>query len=729
MANAEQDTGQNKKTENKTEWDSLATPFDTSKIENPTQDDLSYEAWLKSNAMVEEETDSSDIDGENPDKPFDTRDIEKPTQDDLSYEAWLRSNANPDQLDADGNPTGAVTPDKPFDTRDIENPTQDDLSYEAWLKSNANPDFPTDRDGNPNQHYEGPAVEGATEDVAESEGGREYDPTKSRWSQMSDEEKDALIHKYPRQEGENTNDWGKRIEASEGHRIFGVETEAVKNDAAAETATENTEESKEEAAKDNVEQTAKNGTADTAEQTTGGDAAETTKQTAEGTADKTTSKEAASDSVAPAEKTAPAETSNETTSESPEGNATEGEAVAQAEESAQETVEESSSTKEAPTVETEANQEDAEKIKEGLLAQLSGGEMAKWVESEKKLTRGQMKEMSIDALRGLIDEYNGGNGGPDGGLGNVPEGEDLGDGDKGEGSMAGQAAEMPSAAGILDGSDHALGDEARSVDANEAGTVIEAAENGVESFENETEKLNSRMDSILKYQDQSGVWEAMRTLLDKCSEGVKATVEYARQERLVARSKDMIAQYRRELKSLPLFTLPWSEARQRKNDLRAVIKTSLESLEYNEDSLQKLESSLPESLSDEEKGQVDAFSRMDMRMDRINADLHVRGNLSDIRMRESWISDQEKSIANNAGGINAPSVEKRRAFIAKTRADISNFQAAINNYQEAHPDFVLYPADGFKNPSYEDIMNSYDNSPDVVTDEEDEDIEDLDGAA
>ena len=666
MSNAEQDTGQNKNSENKTEWDSLATPFDTSEIENPTQDDLSYEAWLK-------------------------------------------SNANPDtEAEIEGDSDIVTTP---FDTSEIENPTQDDLSYEAWLKSNANPDFPTDRDGNPNKHYEGATAEDAVEDATESEDGREYDPTKSRWSQMTEQEKEDLLHKYPRQQGENTNDWGKRIEASEGHRIFGVEAESNQKE-------EDTTEA-------------------TAEATTEEATAEATTEEAAATEEATASEEAAA-----SEEVAPVETSNETTSESSESDEDNDseeaaeqseesaeEVVEQSEESTEEATEEGASTKEAPAVETEASQEDAEKVKEGLLAQLGGGKMAEWVENVKKLTRGQMKEMDVDALQGLIDEYNGGNDGPDG-LEGVSDGEDLGGGDKTEGSMAGQAMDMPPAAEFSNTNEYTVSAETYNVDTSEVdGIAVERAEDGVESFEDETEKLNSRMDSILSYQEQSGVWEAMSKLLDKCSEGVKNTVDYARKERSVARMKDIIAQHRQELRRMPLFTLPWSEARARKNVLRATIESSVKSLNYYEEELKKAESSLPESLSDEEQGQVDTFGRMDARMDRINADLHTRGYLGDIRMREKWIRDQEQSIANGSDGINAPSVEKRKAFIAKTRLEIAGFQASIDNYQEAHPDFVLRPADGFKNPSYEDIMNGYDNSPDVVLDDEDEDVEDLDAAA
>ena len=331
---AEQEAEENNDTPNE--------PFDASKVENPTQDDLSYEAWLKSNAMVEEETDSSDIDGENPDKPFDTRDIENPTQDDLSYEAWLRSNANPDQLDADGNPTGAVTPDKPFDTRDIENPTQDDLSYEAWLKSNANPDM-LDNDGQPNLGSE-------VRPNGEDDEGGEYDPTKSRWSQMSDEEKDALIHKYPRNEGESTEDWAKRIEASEGHRIFGAEQESDDNEEGP-----NKQEDSEKKEDEEDEETRK----------------------------KRLMRELSAGAIADWIQK--------------EKGLTRGDLDKMSADELQQLIDE---------YEKSEGKEDDEALKKRLMRELSAGAIADWIQKEKGLTRGDLDKMSADELQKLIDEYN-----------------------------------------------------------------------------------------------------------------------------------------------------------------------------------------------------------------------------------------------------------------------------------------------------------------------------------
>lgn len=106
---------------------------------------------------------------------------------------------------------------EPFDTSKVENPTQDDLAYEAWLKSNANPAF----EGN--RFYQAENAEDtdtAEEAPAEAEENAE-NATKPHWTKMTDQEKEALLNKYPRLPDEKTNDWGKRIEASEGYNIFG----------------------------------------------------------------------------------------------------------------------------------------------------------------------------------------------------------------------------------------------------------------------------------------------------------------------------------------------------------------------------------------------------------------------------------------------------------------------------------------------------------------------------
>lgn len=106
---------------------------------------------------------------------------------------------------------------EPFDSSKIENPTQNDLAYEAWLKSNANPAF----EGNRFYQAEDAENTDAAEDAPiEAEESAE-DTAKPHWTKMTDQEKEDLLHKYPRLPGEKTNDWGKRIEASEGYNIFG----------------------------------------------------------------------------------------------------------------------------------------------------------------------------------------------------------------------------------------------------------------------------------------------------------------------------------------------------------------------------------------------------------------------------------------------------------------------------------------------------------------------------
>ncbi len=643
MSNAEQDTGQNKQEQEQNEWDSLAEPFDARKVENPTQDDL-------------------------------------------SYEAWLRSNANPDQLDADGNPTGAVTPEKPFDTKDIENPTQDDLSYEAWLKSNANPAFETDRDGNPNRAYEASKTEGEPAAAAEQEStaiaeeeddGAELDPTKSRWSQMSEDDKYNLLHKYPRLEGEKTNEWGKRIEAAEGVRIFGLETKNEKTSEATESA-ENAEKPapKEETAEQSDTEQAENAPIPAPEQ-------------AEGTP---TSETAAEESLDEAE--SPAENESEEVE-----------------------------AEEPTSPEAEQGQEDAEKRKKELLIQLGGGKIASWVESDKKLTRGDLDNMDAEGLQQLVDEYDGLNVGED-----IPESSEEGDA-----SMLGAAMEaapaQPAPEAVVGQTQAAEATEEAASTEGEVNTHEKTAETAeTKTLSERIEKINTEIDTIREYRVQSSVWEHMSKLLADCSEGVKKSVEFARAKRGLERDEAMLRQHREELRRMPLFTLPWSEARTRKDNLKSIIKSAEASLAITRDRFSALESGLPESLTDEEQNYVDNFSMMDARMDRVNADLHIRAELGAIGMRKGWIKDQRVAMEKGQSGQNSPSNEKREAFIRKTQAEIDAIQKRIDDYQEAHPNFMLHPDLEYKNLSYDQIAGEgMDETPDVVIDDDAEDEADLDG--
>lgn len=622
MSNAEQNTGQNKQENEQSEWDSLKEPFDVRNIENPTQDDK-------------------------------------------SYEAWLRSNANPDELDVNGNFT------TPFDTAKIENPTQDDLSYEAWLKSNANPDFEAARDEDSERASEDAAEtqpDNATAETStESEDSGEFDPTRSRWSQMTEEQKYDILHRHPRLDGEKTADWGKRIEAEEGVRIFGVETAAEDNGDSTEAESQ---------AAESVEEASASAESDAA---------------AEGAAEANPTEavkaeEASDDASSDAERAAPVT-----------------EAV-------------SEETEEAAAAEAEQNQEDGEKRKAELLMKLGGGDMAAWVETEKKLTRGALASMEADDLQKLVDEYE--NQKPD-----ATEGEEVpSNNGEGDASMLGAAVEaMPAQP-----APEAVVEQARAeAPAKEEKIAEKPAEKPVEAVEaaeaktigEKIEKINSQIDSIREYHMQSQAWEDMRKVLDECSEGVRTSVEYARAKDRLAREEEALDGYRRELRRLPLFTLPWSEARIRKDSLKTLIKTSGSSIEYAQKNVDNLEANLPESLTDEEQKYVDSFAKLDARMDRVNADLHIRADLGGIGMRKKWIEQQRESMGQT--GIDAPSDEKREAFIKKTQAEIDAIQKRIDDYQEAHPDFELHPGLDYTNPTYEQIVGegSVDETSEVEVDE------------
>ena len=596
---------------------------------------------------------------------------------------------------------------EPFDTSKIENPTQDDLSYEAWLKSNANPDFETDRDGNPNRMYEAPddtqsekpdeadSAETVTDDT-------EFDPAKSRWSQMTKEQKYDLLHKHPRQEGEKTIDWGARIEAEEGVRIFGVE--GMAGDAGTEVAG-----SEETATADSVEAQpeAENSPAeakDTQKKDVSANSVEATSDAGKPSAEGAEAAEEASAAAGSAEAN-PVEKSTDTVE-------------ADASEEAPEAEVETDAAEEAPeaAVETEQGQEDAEKRKEELLARLGAGDVAAWIETDKKLTRGALAGMEADDLQKLVDEYEGLNAG-------TIDGEEV-PGDNGEdASMLGAAVEaapvQPAPEVVAEQATAEVQTEEAAAEkpAEKAAETAEAAE--AKTIGEMIEKMNADMDGIREYHVQSALWERMHSVLDQCSEGVKTTVEYARAKKSLAREEALLKERRNELRHMPLFTLPWSEARIRKDNLRSIIKSSEASVAFAQKEVDSLSGNLPESLTDEEQGYVDSFAKMDTRMDRINADLHIRAELGAIGMREKWIRDQRKAM-EQTGGQESPSIAKREAFIKKTQREIEDIQGRIDRYQEEHPDFVLHPDLDYKNPTYEQIVGEgMDETPDVEPEDDD----------
>ncbi len=231
----------------------------------------------------------------------------------------------------------------------------------------------------------------------------------------------------------------------------------------------------------------------------------------------------------------------------------------------------------------------------------------------------------------------------------------------------------------------------------ETGKIIEfpgpkKAEKTPVSFEEQMGALNERIDGIRRMQEQSAVWEAMAKVLDASAPSVQAQVKYLRAKESLERDQKALEERKAALRKMPLITLPWSKKRQEKIVLKQTIASSEKSFAYNSEKLQELETDLPESVTEEEQEKIDAFRAMDARMARLNADLHTRGLEKDIKMRETWISQQEEMLKHdNKNTINAPSDKARHEAIARWREEISEIQGRIAKYQAEHPDFEMHP--------------------------------------
>lgn len=216
-------------------------------------------------------------------------------------------------------------------------------------------------------------------------------------------------------------------------------------------------------------------------------------------------------------------------------------------------------------------------------------------------------------------------------------------------------------------------------------------------------ELDGRIDGITDYHEQSAVWESMAKVLDGCSDDIKAQVKYMRADEALKRDQAFLEDRKAKLKKMPLFTFPWSKRHQEKQSLKYVIASTTKSLEYQQNKLNDMAKTLPESISDEDRGVIDKFRGLDARMSRSNADLHVRGLAGDIRMREKWIRDQENSLKKTEAGtkaINDPGEKARREAIERWQKEIADLQAHIDEYTAEHPDFVMDPT---KKPKSESL--------------------------
>lgn len=261
---------------------------------------------------------------------------------------------------------------------------------------------------------------------------------------------------------------------------------------------------------------------------------------------------------------------------------------------------------------------------------------------------------------------------------------------------------------VTEASDETVGEdpveqEEKAIDSVKAKDENESGKLSNSEAMSRIDELDGRIDDIKDFQDQSTIWETMRKTLDGCSDDVKAQVEYMRAEQSLKRSQDFLAQKKAELKKMPLFTFPWSKRRREKDSLKYIVDSTTKTLSRQSEKLDELAKNLPESISDDDKALVSKFRDLDARMDRSNSDLHVRGLSRDIKMRQSWIRDQEKSMQRSRSGeraINDPGEAARREAIQRWQDEIAELQAHIDEYSKKYPDFVM---DSTKKPKSESL--------------------------
>ena len=201
------------------------------------------------------------------------------------------------------------------------------------------------------------------------------------------------------------------------------------------------------------------------------------------------------------------------------------------------------------------------------------------------------------------------------------------------------------------------------------------------------------IDGIDSYPDQTNAWEKVEDTLRLCSGDVQSQVRYVRVEDGIKRDKALLKEKREKLKSISMWT---KQGRDQRAALKMAIETMENSISRDEKRLELYAEMKPKTLSESDAKLVEKFRSIDTKMDRLNADLHVRDlKRKDIKMRLKWIGDQEKFMADDikSGGRDEASYAKRREQIAAWKEEIAMRERDIAEYQKKHPDFVLEPSE------------------------------------
>ena len=225
----------------------------------------------------------------------------------------------------------------------------------------------------------------------------------------------------------------------------------------------------------------------------------------------------------------------------------------------------------------------------------------------------------------------------------------------------------------------------------EAAPVVSYEDFNALSVDKKLDAVEASIAGIDSFPEQSNAWDRIEKALRQCNGDVQSQLRYVRVEDGIKRDKALLKEKREKLKSISMWT---KQGREQRAVLKTAIETMENSIDRDEKRLELYAEMKPKTLSETDMKLVEKFRSVDAKMDRLNADLHVRDlKRKDIKMRQKWIGDQEKFMADDikSGGRDEASYASRRQQIAKWKEEIAMRERDIAEYQKKHPDFVLDP--------------------------------------
>ncbi len=557
-------------------------------------------------------------------------------------------------------------------------------------------------------------IEEDTESAPESEEGAEDDPGKSLWSKLSKEERRDLIHRHRRHHGEKTEDWAKRIEAEEGMKIFSAEFGGAE-----EGGGDDTGEAAGDGDDDTPGDTTETGTAGdvtgTDESDTGVDAGD------EGAPDKIDSEESSAEDDEERRKQLLSMLSTEdviyfldsyTEYDTDHLDSLSTEELEQAAQLYKDDLKRQEELAKALTGEKdgeegsgESSAEDAEKeTHQALLRSLADEAHGDWLQG-KNINREALRNMSIDELRALRDEYDAENAHHEDGAEPAASGEtdtpaaaDVEISTETEPETAEEKAATKK--DIIRGMFEMAGFRVVERKIAPKKEVMSAGEKNekkpttdpllakIEAGASTSEVIgdvDKSLDKAFKYEDIARAWKNIATVVEHSNDTVKAHVSFDKLTKDIESLQTSISGMRAELRKMPRFTFPNSEARYNKEFLQKRIADAEKQLKDRISAQQEAGKILPEITDETDRKDIAGILHLQARVDL----LHKESNI-----RES----DSRSKYYEAKGYHETSREDMRAASPVQRGiweqnhrDYLSMRKQVDDYQAEHPDFVLEP--------------------------------------